>query len=234
MAEQQRSNQQKQQQQRKEDKPPRYTGGVGAVLRGSVSMIITIIMLFLISLAIEYGVSFLGLVNGGANHARGLFIEYYQYLINDHSSKTYLIDPMNNAMEAINWTSNWLGIDLSKLVSSPSIGLRGWFDVVIFTFYCFLIKMAYVFSALPLAVLIWLCMIFDGMVLREKRKAIGGRDSGLNWAISMHMIGVPLIGFMLLYLVLPLTYHPIIWLLPVIFLSGCGWRSAVINFSKFH
>ncbi|WP_318521150.1 DUF4400 domain-containing protein [Photobacterium leiognathi] len=216
-----------------DEKPLPYSGGVLTIIGLAFTFTFRILMIIFIAIAIEVVLTALGLYDDGVNHAQKLLLHYYQFLIDDHSSKKYVIDPLNNALDIINYLSSLLSINLQDSVTKVHTGFIAYMYVIYFSVCVVLIKLSYVVSSLPLFALVWICMIMDGFVQRTKRKYIGTPDSVYKWTISVHMIGVPLFGIMLLFLVLPFSIHPAFWLLPITFLCGLGWRAVTINFNKF-
>ncbi|HIF9337767.1 TPA: DUF4400 domain-containing protein [Photobacterium damselae] len=174
-----------------------------------------------------------GFYDSGTDHAKYLLMHYYHFLLDDSSNKKYLLDPLNNAVFVIKYFSSVLGINLNETLNHTYSGAIGYLYIVYFCICIVLIKLAYLVSTLPLFAIVWVCMCADGMIQRTKRKYVGTPDSMYKWAISLHLLGTPLVGVMFLFLVLPFSIHPAMWLLPIAFISGIGLRSVVINFNKF-
>ncbi|WP_318441641.1 DUF4400 domain-containing protein [Photobacterium leiognathi] len=216
------------------DKPPRYTGGVGAILRLAFEVVYISFMLLIIAIVVEYAMVFFGFVDNGTDHSRLVLMNYFEFLTEDKGANHYLIDPLSVTSYVMNNITQLFGTNLSELMLTPQTGIKAWLYMPVFVIFTTIIKMSYVVSTLPLFGVVWLCMIADGYVLRKERIYTGGRDSGLNWSISMHMIGVPLVGCLLIYLIAPTDNHPTLWLVPIVLLSGIGFRAATATFNKFN
>lgn len=218
----------------KKERRPRYTGGVGATFRLAIEAVVVAFILLVLAVGIEYVLVIFGLVDHSTDHSRLVLIRYLEYLSLDKTDKHFMIDPLSVASYLLDGVTGLLGANLQELILTPKVGYAAWLYIPLFVMFTTIIKMSYVVSSLPLFGIIWICMLSDGYVLRKERIYTGGRDSGLSWSISMHMIGFPLVGLMLIYLVAPTNNHPTLWLLPIILLSGIGLRAAISNFSKFN
>ncbi|MCD9553965.1 DUF4400 domain-containing protein [Photobacterium carnosum] len=218
----------------KREKPPRYTGGVGALFRLAFEIVIVSFLLLIIAIGVEYIAVIFDFVDKGTDHSRLVLVKYFEFLSFDKTGHRYMIDPLSVTSYFMDGVSGFLNTNLKELMLTPQVGMRAWLYIPIFVVFTTIIKMSYVVCSLPLFLIVWLCMFADGVVLRKERIYTGVRDSGLKWSISMHLVGIPLVGFMLIYLVAPTDNHPTLWLLPIILLSGVGIRAAVSNFSKFN
>ena len=94
-------------------------------------------------------------------------------------------------------------------------------------------RLAILILAIPVFGLCGIVAMVDGLVRRDLRRWGGGRESGFiyHWA---KRVALPLaVGVWLIYLIVPISVHPSLVILPFATLLGLAITAAVGTFKKY-
>ncbi|MEO8402579.1 MAG: DUF4400 domain-containing protein [Gammaproteobacteria bacterium] len=135
----------------------------------------------------------------------------------------YVFQSANNALNKINSAELSVNHSLSEIIINI---LLGSIEIVVARV-----------SLFGLMVPFFICVLFvlsvDGLVLRDKRKFQGARESTFFFHRIKPMAGkLFYLGF-LLYLCVPLNFAPLLILVPIIFVMGWFTNLSLKNFKKY-
>lgn len=178
-----------------------------------------LMMAAFVSIVIEW----LGLVTVWTiDHSRGLLEVHWQYL--DAQGQGWIMA-----------LSQWLDVSvtipavLAPLSAPVSVGLEAAGNVLI-VLTIRLILLALVVPRLALYVVVALIW---GTTLREIRKLSGGREYGYRFHYLKRWLGPSLATLILAYLACPMSWHPNVFLLPLIAVAAASALFLSATFKKY-
>lgn len=111
--------------------------------------------------------------------------------------------------------------------------IRVYLAAAIFIILTYIVKLSVVILFMPIVVLTTLLVIVDGLVLRDLRKFKAGNDSGRKYRLAKALVWPTFVGTWFIFLILPISLHPAIILIPLTLLYGYMVRTQIFRITKY-
>ncbi|HET8790750.1 MAG TPA: TIGR03747 family integrating conjugative element membrane protein [Modicisalibacter sp.] len=220
----------------------RRTGLVGTLLRLPFTLAWIVVLSILTSIVIEWlGIYFDWFSQPGAEHARQTMMAEMGYLDSQFSRSLLVSSPVEFATRVLDVCYEWLFVKTGIAVwVEYSAGSAGWvvtmktyLQAAMFVTLMTLTRCVILTLTSPLFFLAAAVGFTDGLVSRDLRRFGAGRESAFLYHHAKRMITPIFLTGWLIYLSLPFSIHPNLFLLPCALLFGLMISIATSSFKKY-
>ncbi|NRB54931.1 MAG: TIGR03747 family integrating conjugative element membrane protein [Salinicola sp.] len=218
------------------------SGLVGTLLKLPFTLMAIVVVSIFCSIVIEWiGIYFDWFSQTGSDHAYQTMVSEMGYLDSQFTRSLLVSAPVEFANRVVDTCYQWLFVKsgVAAWVESGS-GSEGWLGVVktylqagMYVTLMTLTRCVILILTSPLFVLAALVGFTDGLVSRDLRRFGAGRESAFIYHHAKRMVTPIFLTGWLVYLSLPFSIHPNLFLLPCALLFGLMIAIATSSFKKY-
>lgn len=218
------------------------SGLIGTLLKLPFVLLGIIAISILCSVSIEWlGIYFGWFSQPGSEHARQTMMSEMGYLDSQFTQSLLVSSPVEFATMIVNTCYQWLFVKSGIAAwAETGSGSEGWIGVVqtymragMYVTLMTLTRCVILMLTAPLFILAGLVGFTDGLVSRDLRRFGAGRESAFVYHHAKRMVTPVFLTGWLIYLSLPLSIHPNLFLLPCALLFGLMIAIATSSFKKY-
>ncbi|MGJ8518361.1 TIGR03747 family integrating conjugative element membrane protein [Carnimonas bestiolae] len=217
-------------------------GLLGFLLKLPFTVAWIVIVSILTSIVVEWiGIYFGWWSQPGSEHARQTMISEMGYLDSQFTRSILVASPADFANDVINTINDWAFVKTG--ITSWVEGLQastGWFgsiadyaQSVVYVTLMTLTRCMILLLTSPLFLLVAIVGFIDGLVRRDLRRFGAGRESATVYHHAKRMISPIFVFGWLIYLSLPLSIHPNLFLLPCALIFGLMVSITTGSYKKY-
>ncbi|WP_061289981.1 TIGR03747 family integrating conjugative element membrane protein [Azotobacter vinelandii] len=218
----------------------KQTGLVGFLLALPFRLVVVLLVSIVLSILLEWlGIYFQWWELPGSRHAETVMRIELGYLDSNFTRSILVSDPVAFATDSLVWLNHWLFIK-TGLVAWASAEHPGWLsgvsDYAMAAVYVTLMTLSRCLVLIltsPLFLLAALVGLVDGLVMRDLRRFGAGRESAFVYHHAKRLVSPIFITGWLIYLSLPFSIHPNLFLLPCAALFGLMIAVTTASFKKY-
>jgi len=218
------------------------SGLIGTLLKLPFVLLGIIAISILCSVSIEWlGIYFGWFSQPGSEHARQTMMSEMGYLDSQFTQSLLVSSPVEFATMIVNTCYQWLFVKSGIAAwAETGSGSEGWVGVVktylqaaMYVTLMTLTRCVILMLTAPLFILAGLVGFTDGLVSRDLRRFGAGRESAFIYHHAKRMVTPVFLTGWLIYLSLPFSIHPNLFLLPCALLFGLMIAIATSSFKKY-
>lgn len=218
------------------------SGLIGTLLKLPFVLLGIIAISILCSVSIEWlGIYFGWFSQPGSEHARQTMMSEMGYLDSQFTQSLLVSSPVEFATMIVNTCYQWLFVKSGIAAwAETGSGSEGWIGVVqtymragMYVTLMTLTRCVILMLTAPLFILAGLVGFTDGLVSRDLRRFGAGRESAFVYHHAKRMVTPVFLTGWLIYLSLPFSIHPNLFLLPCALLFGLMIAIATSSFKKY-
>lgn len=218
------------------------SGLIGTLLKLPFTLMAIVVVSIFCSIMIEWvGIYFDWFSQTGSDHAYQTMVSEMGYLDSQFTRSLLVSAPMEFANRIVDTCYRWLFVKsgIAAWAESGS-GSEGWIDVIktylqagMYVTLMTLTRCVILILTSPLFILAALVGFTDGLVSRDLRRFGAGRESAFIYHHAKRMVTPIFLTGWLIYLSLPFSTHPNLFLLPCALLFGLMIAIATSSFKKY-
>ncbi|WP_342595590.1 TIGR03747 family integrating conjugative element membrane protein [Salinicola lusitanus] len=218
------------------------SGLIGTLLKFPFTLIAIVVVSIFCSIVIEWvGIYFGWFSQTGSDHAYQTMLSEMGYLDSQFTRSLLVSAPMEFANRIVDTCYQWLFVKsgIAAWAESGSDS-EGWIDVIktylqagMYVTLMTLTRCVLLILTSPLFILAALVGFIDGLVSRDLRRFGAGRESAFIYHHAKRMVTPIFLAGWLIYLSLPFSIHPNLFLLPCAMLFGLMIAIATSSFKKY-
>ncbi|KFF48755.1 membrane protein [Gammaproteobacteria bacterium MFB021] len=217
-------------------------GLVGTLLKLPFTLMAIVVVSIFCSIVIEWiGIYFDWFSQTGSDHAYQTMVSEMGYLDSQFTRSLLVSAPVEFANRIVDTCYQWLFVKSGVAAWAESgSGSEGWLGVVktylqagMYVTLMTLTRCVILILTSPLFVLAALVGFTDGLVSRDLRRFGAGRESAFIYHHAKRMVTPIFLTGWLVYLSLPFSIHPNLFLLPCALLFGMMIAIATSSFKKY-
>ncbi|GHB26664.1 TIGR03747 family integrating conjugative element membrane protein [Salinicola rhizosphaerae] len=218
------------------------SGLVGTLLKLPFTLMAIVVVSIFCSIVIEWiGIYFDWFSQTGSDHAYQTMVSEMGYLDSQFTRSLLVSSPVEFANRIVDTCYQWLFVKSGVAAWAESgSGSEGWLGVVktylqagMYVTLMTLTRCVILILTSPLFVLAALVGFTDGLVSRDLRRFGAGRESAFIYHHAKRMVTPIFLTGWLVYLSLPFSIHPNLFLLPCALLFGMMIAIATSSFKKY-
>lgn len=218
------------------------SGLIGTLIKLPFTLLGILLISMVCSIAIEWlGIYFNWFSQAGAEHARQTMISEMGYLDSQFTRSLMVSSPVEFATRVVSTGHEWVfvktGIARWIEQGADSGGwaatLRTYLQAAMFVTLMTLTRCVILMLTSPLFILAAIVGFTDGLVSRDLRRFGAGRESAFIYHHAKRMVTPIFLTGWLIYLSLPFSIHPNLFLLPCALLFGLMISIAASSFKKY-
>ena len=218
------------------------SGLVGTLLKLPFTLMAIVVVSIFCSIVIEWiGIYFDWFSQTGSDHAYQTMVSEMGYLDSQFTRSLLVSAPVEFANRIVDTCYQWLFVKSGVAAWAESgSGSEGWLGVVktylqagMYVTLMTLTRCVILILTSPLFVLAALVGFTDGLVSRDLRRFGAGRESAFIYHHAKRMVTPIFLTGWLVYLSLPFSIHPNLFLLPCALLFGMMIAIATSSFKKY-
>ncbi|MAM55824.1 MAG: TIGR03747 family integrating conjugative element membrane protein [Salinicola sp.] len=218
------------------------TGLVGTLIKLPFTLLWILILSILTSIVIEWvGIYFGWFSQTGSEHARETMVSELGYLDSQFTRSLLVSSPVQFAQTFVDTTYQWLfvktGIAGWVEYGADEVGWAGTFktylQAAMFVTLMTMTRCVILILTSPLFLLAAVVGFTDGLVSRDLRRFGAGRESAFIYHHAKRLVTPIFLTGWLIYLSLPFSIHPNLFLLPCALLFGLMIAVATSSFKKY-
>lgn len=173
----------------------------------------------------------------GSQHAQEMLVTEVQYLNNDFRTTVFSRTPAE-AITSVSGTAyyyafKWTRIEAFLIHVGRETGLGHYVAATMIVFQVFLVRLGILIFSLPVFVLFAVVGVTSGLTLRDIRRWSAGREFGGVYHRAKWIAPKAVIIAWLLYLSVPVSFHPNAIILPCAVLFGINLMILSASFKKY-
>lgn len=218
------------------------TGLIGTLLKLPFTLLWILILSIFCSVLIEWvGIYFSWFSQPGSEHARQTMISEMGYLDSQFTQSLLVSSPVTFATTVVETSHDWL-FEKTGIADWVSRGAEagGWVGTIktylqaaMFVTLMTMTRCVILVLTSPLFILASIVGFTDGLVSRDLRRFGAGRESAFVYHHAKRMVTPIFLTGWLIYLSLPFSIHPNLFLLPCALLFGLMIAIATSSFKKY-
>lgn len=218
------------------------SGLIGTLLKLPFTLIALVVVSIFCSILIEWiGIYFDWFSQTGSDHAYQTMVSEMGYLDSQFTRSLLVSAPVEFANRIVDTCYQWLFVKsgIAGWAESGS-GSEGWIGVIktylqagMYVTLMTLTRCVILILTSPLFILAALVGFTDGLVSRDLRRFGAGRESAFIYHHAKRMVTPIFLTGWLIYLSLPFSIHPNLFLLPCALLFGLMIAIATSSFKKY-
>lgn len=218
------------------------SSAIGTLFKLPFTLLGILVISIICSVLIEWvGIYFGWFSESGSEHARQTMVSEMGYLDSQFTRSLLVSSPVEFATWIVSTCYQWLFVKsgLAGWAASGS-GSEGWVGVVktylqagMYVTLMTLTRCVILMLTAPLFILAGLVGFTDGLVSRDLRRFGAGRESAFVYHHAKRMVTPIFLTGWLIYLSLPFSIHPNLFLLPCALLFGLMITIATSSFKKY-
>ena len=221
--------------------PEKRSSLVGKLIKLPFTLLWIVIASILTLIVIEYVGMYLGWFQPGADHAYQTMMTEMSYL-DSHFTRSLLVSaPVEFSKSVLDTCYQWLFVKSRILdwveTHSRSVGWMGiittYLQATMYVTLMTLTRCIILVLTAPLFALAALVGFTDGLVSRDLRRFGAGRESAFVYHHAKRMVSPIFLTGWLIYLSLPFSIHPNLFLLPCALLFGLMISITTSSFKKY-
>lgn len=218
------------------------TGLVGTLIKLPFTLLWILILSILTSIIIEWvGIYFGWFSQPGSEHARLTMMSELGYLDSQFTRSLLVSSPVQFAQAFVETSYQWLfvktGIAGWVEYGAGEVGwagtLKTYLQAAMFITLMTMTRCVILILTSPLFILAAVVGFTDGLVTRDLRRFGAGRESAFIYHHAKRMVTPIFLTGWLIYLSLPFSIHPNLFLLPCALLFGLMIAVATSSFKKY-
>lgn len=218
----------------------KQTGLLGFILTLPFRLLIVVLISIVLSILIEWA----GIYNRwwdlpGSEHAQFVMQTEMGYLDSQFTRSMLVSDPLTWASETLVQLNDWLFVK-TGIIAWASTEHSGWLQgtstyamAAIYVTLMTLVRCVILVLTTPLFFLAALVGMVDGLVMRDLRKFGAGQESAFIYHHAKRLVSPIFITGWLIYLSLPFSIHPNLFLIPCALLFGLMVAVTTSTFKKY-
>lgn len=223
--------------------PPKKPGGL---LSWFTSLPLRIAAVLIVSIISSIVMEWVGIALGwwdlpGAAHGHTILMSEVQWIDTQFNRSLLFSDPVQTARHvmAFVYQSVFVSTGIAPWLAGLSQGgpletsLMVYGQAALYSSLVVLVRLMILTLTLPLFAMAAFAGFVDGLVRRDLRRFGAGRESAFIYHHAKRLVGATLTGGWILYLGLPWSVHPSVFLLPCAVLSAFLLSVAVGTFKKY-
>ncbi|WP_417329729.1 TIGR03747 family integrating conjugative element membrane protein [Halomonas cupida] len=218
------------------------SGAIGTLFKLPFTLLGILVISIICSVLIEWvGIYFGWFSEPGSEHARQTMVSEMGYLDSQFTRSLLVSSPVEFATWIVSTCYQWLFVKsgIAAWAASGS-GSEGWIGVIkiylqagMYVTLMTLTRCVILMLTAPLFILAGLVGFTDGLVSRDLRRFGAGRESAFVYHHAKRMVTPIFLTGWLIYLSLPFSIHPNLFLLPCALLFGMMITIATSSFKKY-
>ena len=218
------------------------SGLVGTLLKLPFTLMWIVFLSIICSVLIEWiGIYFDWFSQAGSDHAHQTMLSEMGYLDSQFSQSLLVSSPVEFATMIVDTGYEWLfmktGIAGWVEQGADAVGwagtLKTYLQAAMFVTLITLTRCVILMLTSPLFIMAALVGFIDGLVSRDLRRFGAGRESAFIYHHAKRMVTPVFLTGWLIYLSLPFSIHPNLFLLPCALLFGLMIAIATSSFKKY-
>lgn len=218
------------------------SSAIGTLFKLPFTLLGILVISIICSVLIEWvGIYFGWFGESGSEHARQTMVSEMGYLDSQFTRSLLVSSPVEFATWIVSTCYQWLFVKsgIAAWAASGS-GSEGWIGVIkiylqagMYVTLMTLTRCVILMLTAPLFILAGLVGFTDGLVSRDLRRFGAGRESAFVYHHAKRMVTPIFLTGWLIYLSLPFSIHPNLFLLPCALLFGMMITIATSSFKKY-
>nr|WP_298411658.1 TIGR03747 family integrating conjugative element membrane protein [uncultured Halomonas sp.] len=218
------------------------SGIIGTLIKLPFTLLWILVISIICSIAIEWtGIYFDWFRQAGAEHARQTMVAEMGYLDSQFSRSLLVSSPVTFATQVVETGYEWAFVKTGIVGwierGADSVGwtatIRTYLQAAMFVTLMTLTRCVILMLTSPLFILAAIVGFTDGLVCRDLRRFGAGRESAFVYHHAKRAVTPIFLTAWLIYLSLPFSIHPNLFLLPCALLFGLMIAIATASFKKY-
>lgn len=218
------------------------SGLIGELIKLPFTLIWIVLLSIVCSIVIEWvGITFTWFSQPGSEHARQTMLAEMGYLDSQFTRSLLVSSPVEFATWIVDTCYQWVfiktGIAGWLEQGAESVGwagtLKTYLQAAMYVTLMTMTRCVILMLTSPLFILAAMVGFIDGLVSRDLRRFGAGRESAFIYHHAKRMVTPIFLTGWLIYLSLPFSIHPNLFLLPCALLFGLMVAIATSSFKKY-